>query len=774
MNTHVDASSIELRYNNALKVLQGFLSKKMAINTVVNPNWIGESDCFWYIRDSKDGKEFRLVDAKAATNELAFDHLGLATALAAASAQPVDVKNLPFAAIEFTNDSSSICFGAFDKYWKFDLIEGICSEISMPIGSEEVVSPDGRFLVFAKDHNLWLKNLQDGEEKPLTYDGKEDYDYGAPSTAWGFPQDSALQVLWSPDSRRLFTLQNDKREVKALAVTQHVPQDGTLRPQTTFHKVAYPGDQYIETRRLLVIDIATESQQAADYVQVPVTRNGFCFFKSKLGWWHKDGRLAYFVDVDRFYKYARVVEFDTDTGHTKVLFEETSDTQINLMNNGDMLPSFIPLPETNELLWYSERSGWAHLYLYDLDTGQLKNRVTEGDWLVREVVTLNAPRREVFIQTGCRVPDRNPYYRDVARVNVDTGEFVVLASSDHDYFASAYTDMQGYAYTGKSRENIQSRGASPTGNYTVVTRSRVDILPESFLVDRDGIKILEFDGAEILSAPDGWQYPEPVKLLAADGCTDIYGVIYRPSNFSPDISYPIISDVFSTPDFPWAPTGAFGNNDFEGQSLITAAALAELGFIVVQIDGRGGAYRNKAFKDSGYGNLRLPKIFEDQVEGLNQLGDRYKYIDMSRVGIYESVGGPGVLTGLLDYPDIFKVGVTNCLHDARLMSASMWGDMYEGLEDSERSFPENNVDKLQGKLLLTGGMLDLCTTPAAIFRVVEALQIANKDFDMLLLPNQGHDFSPYLIRRAWDYFVQHLLGEEPPKEFEISGLFGSD
>ena len=774
-NQKITGESMQARYENAQKVLQGFISKKAAINTNVYPTWIGETDCFWYVRDLKGGKQFRLVNAKAGSNEPAFDHQQLAAVLADAVQQEIDANDLPFSDIELNLDARTIRFSAFDKHWEFKASEGLCEEV-VPASStvEEVVSPDGKFLIFGKEHNLWLRNLQNGDEKPLTTDGKEDYAYGEPAAAWGFALTNELQVLWSPDSQRIFAIQRDTRKIETLPVVHHVPQDGSIRPQVTFHKFAYPGEEHVETLRLLSIDVATGEHRLADYAQIPVTRNSWGFFNVNLGWWNKDSRLAYFVDVDRYYKYARLIEFDTATGKTKILFEEKSDTQINLMSNGDMWPSFVPLPETNELLWYSERSGWAHLYLYDLATGQLKNTVTQGNWLVRDVVSVDSERREAFIQTACRTPGRNPYYRDLVRVDIDTGEMVTLASSDHDYFAGAFTDMQRLSFHGRDRRSIDTRGTSPSGNYSVITQLRVDRLPESLLLDREGEQVLALETTELVGMPENWQWPEPVMTTASDGKTELYGVIYKPSNFTPDQSYPVINDLFSTPDFPWASIGPFDNSFFDGQSFFTAAALAELGFIVVQIEGRGASYRDKAFKDAGYGNLQAPIMVADQIAGIKQLAERYAFMDISRVAAHESQGGPSVMHGMLDYPDFYKLGVTNMPHDARLMSASMWGDMYEGNIDHKTPFPEQKIENLKGRLLLVNGMLDTCTPPASLFRIVEALQNSNKDFDMLLLPNQGHSPSGYIMRRIWDYLVQHLLGEKPPKEFELTGLFGME
>lgn len=764
---------MQSRYQKAHKILQCLFTKKGPLNTIIYPTWIGSTDRFWYTRDLFEGKEFRLVDSKSANNVVAFDHEKLAVSLAQIAKEEVDFNNLPFSTINLDLDLNIIRFVAFDRRWQFDKNKGQCEELAVLPAEAEVISPDGKYLVFSREYNLWLRDLKTGEEKTLTNDGEEDYIYGGNGTAWGVTHDHELQVLWSPDSKSIFTIQRDTRQVEALPIVQHVPDDGSIRPKVTFNKIGYPGEEHVETLRLLTINIASGESQPAKYSQIPLTRNGYGFFTANLGWWHRDSKLAYFVDVDRYYKYARLIEFDTCTGKTRVLFEESSDTHVNLMNNGDMWPSYVPLPDTDELLWYSERTGWAHLYLYDLNTGQLKNSVTEGDWLVRDVVTIDPQRREVFIQTGSRNSAVNAYYRDLVRVDIDTGEMVTLASSDHDYFAGAFTDMQGVV-TNKPRRELERRGVSPSGNFAVVTRSRVDTLPQSLVIDRDGNEVMTLETVEIQGLPDNWQWPEPVKLLSADKKTDIFGTVFRPSDFSANKSYPVISDVCNMPDFPFASIGAFHNNIFEGMHFFMAAALSELGFIVVQIDGRGSAYREKSFKDAGYGNLQMSCMLQDQVAGIQQLAERFPFMDMKRVGIHEIAGGQGVLQAMLDYPNLFKVGVTNAPHDSRLMSSSMWGDMFEGKERISQPFPEHKVESLQGRLLLMNGMLDPVTPPGGVFRIVDALQTANKDFDLILLPNLAHDPSGfgYLCRRTWDYFVQHLLEEVPPKEFRLSGVVG--
>ena len=447
-------------------------------------------------------------------------------------------------------------------------------------------------------------------------------------------------------------MQRDTRRVKDLPVIHYVPQNGSPRPTVTNFKVAYPGDEHIETLRLVSIEVETGQQQEANYRHIPTTRNGNGFFDAKLGWWSTDDRRAYFVDMERDYKTVRVVEFDTDTGETKSLIEETSETQINLMPNADERPMLVPLPETNELLWFSERTGWGHLYLYDLDSGKLKNTITHGDWLVRHIVHVDTKRREVFLQTTSRSSNRDPYYRGLCRVHLDTGKIKTLVSSNHEINTIVKNEMNTMTMGMLGINDVNKAcGVSSTGNFAVVTQSRADEIPVSFLVDRYGNNLLTLETADISGLPAGWQWPEPVKLLSADGTRGIYGLVFRPSDFSVRKSYPVISHLFSTPEIPWVSKGSFTNGSATfGWPYLDAAALAELGFIVVLIDGRGTPCRDKDFHDEHYGWVDSVSNLDDHVAGIKQLAERYPYMNVQRVGITTPFRRTRRCTGLIAVP----------------------------------------------------------------------------------------------------------------------------
>ena len=780
-----DTKILESRYQRAQNLRSGIFNQKLHFNDAVFPIWIDSSDCFWYERTLNTGsqadgrgKEYRLVNAREASNTLAFDHKVFAAALSKSSEQTVDATDLPIDRVKMTLNPLLVSFNAFQRCWVYDVGSRTCTEAPM-VQDKWRISPNATQALFIRNFNLWVRDLSNGDERALTEDGTKENAYAGTATAWGETIDPTPfpQAQWSPDSQWVFTVQRDTRLVKTLPIVHHIPEDGSLRPQLEEVKVAYPGDDHVETYRLLAIHVETGRLQAANYRQIPVVCNGHGFFKEGLGWWGRDSQHAYFVDMERSHKTVRVTELNVATGATRVVLEETAATFLNLSQNNDEHPTFLPLPESDEVLWWSERSGWAHLYLYNLKTGELKNTVTQGEWVVRDTVYFDATRRELFAQTAGRHPDRDPYYRDLVRIQIDSGEIVTLTNSDHDYFAvsrkNKSTDLATSVYQWDIRD---ANAVSPSGEYTVITRTRADETSTSILLDRLGKEILSLETTDISGLPDNWQWPEPVQTLAADGKTDIYGLMFRPSDFSPDQSYPVISQVFNVPDATFVSKGSFNNASSLNWMYLDAASLAELGFIVVQIDGRGTPWRSKAFQDESYGSYQAASHLDDHVAGIKQLAERYHYMDLDRVGIYSSIGTDGGVLGLLQYPEFYKVGVNgDCLHDTRLESAQLVGDMYEGLSGPISLPLEEQVETLQGKLLLIHGMLNSMVPPASVFRLTEALMNANKDFDILLLPADGHILLPdYVMRRVWDYLVSNLMNAEPPRQFHLqAGEFWS-
>lgn len=784
------SDNILIRYRQAQTISQGQLTDKLVMNDTVFPHWVQNSHCFWYKRTIKEGKEFRFVDADAATNVPAFDHQVLSRALTDVSGETVDHRQLPFPYIAISLEPFIIFFRAFDKHWTFDPVNNQLEEVikdqqdNLSLGVEKnemffyqyeskqqtLPSPDGKKEVFIRGHNVWLHDRLSGDIQALTHDGTEDYGYSGGLAG----ADAAVQALWSPDSNSLFTVQLDTRQVASRPFINYAPQQGDLLPQVTPTKMAYPGDDHVETYRLVIINVATGQVQAVDYPSLPLMQNGsgfFGFFNGKpLGWWSLDSQRAFFVEVTRASKNVRVVELNPHTGATKVLFEETSDTFINLSSSVMEVPQFLPLPESNELIWFSERSGAAHLYLYDLNTGALKHPITQGPWLARRILHYDAKKREILLQTMGRDDTVSPYYQDICVVNIDSGALTPLVPNDFEYrVTDRFNSFAAGEFILRGLESDDINGVSPCGQYIVTTRSRVDTVPISVLIDRQGRELLTIETADVSGLPSGWQWPEPVKLTGADGETDIYGVIFRPLDFSPDQSYPVIDYSCSQRTISSLPQGSFMNSVFLGIDYLQAASYAALGFVVVAIEGRGTPLRGKAFQDHHYGDHAYVNDFDDRIAGMRQLAKRYAYMDLERVGITGHENQTNNIYSLLKHPYFYKVAILNCLFDPRFNMAAI-GETADNTCDKttvpKTGYPEDCVESFKGKLLLIQGMLSFAT-PSGTFRLVEALQKSNKDFDMLCLPNLIHAMSSYTIRREWDYLVTHLQGIDPPQEFQL-------
>lgn len=763
--------AMDARYDRAATLLRGMHSTELVKNDILFPHWIENSNCFWYQRSLTSGKQYRLVNARTLSNEVAFDHCALGDALADVVGDLVNSEDLPIGQVVIKPSCSQVIFTAFDKRWLFDPIQGNCIEINaMPDSS--VKSPDGRQAVFTRGSNLWLYDSISGEERVLTEDGKSDFAYAAEGEGYGASSDpwgKRAQVIWAPDGKRVFSVIRDTRLVKTLPIVHHVPADGSIRPKVDYRKIAFPGDENVPRYHLFIIDVESGNIEYLQYPPIPVLNNGRGFFNDGMGWWSMDSQRVYFVDQTRDYRTIKVVECDIDAGESRVLFMETGKTNLSLAPSIYDSPVFVPIPESNELIWWSERTGWGHLYLYNLETGVLKKTLTNGEWLVRDVLKFDPIRRELFFQAAGREINRDPYYRELCRVNIDSGDITSIISSDHDHFVASRKSLTVFNAKAFGFDVDTTAGLSPDGEYVVVTRSRADELPQSLLFDRNGHQLLDIEPADISALPKDWRWPEPVKLTAADGKTDIYGLVFRPSDFSPEHSYPILVSGHYLPDTTVVAKGSFHNQVFFGTFYFNEMALAELGFIVVQIDGRGTPYRSKEFMDESYGCIFSASNMDDEITGIRQLAKRFAYMDLDRVGVICSIGGPGAVLALLQYPDFYKVGISTVQHDSRLMPCTMLGDKFEGPSGpfGSRPHPEELVTRLKGKLLLMHGMLDPGNPVACLFRLVEALQLANKDFDMISLPQGHHGCSNYQMRRAWDYLVTHLLNKKPPKEFKL-------
>ena len=747
------------RYHRAQALLQAYFgTQPIALNTDISPHWIAGTQCFWYqknwhIDNRSDGSrphaigsEYRLVDAAAQSNTLAFDHQALASALSAAAVQPVSAEQLPITDVSLRLSPTRVNFSAFGQDWEYRAADQQCRPHEHA-HKDSNRSPDGRLQAFLRDHNLWLRDCETGSERALTQDGERFYEYANAPAVTGKREIEIVDVLWSPDSQRLVTQLIDTRKVAlGVPLIQHVPEQG-VRPtlQDAGRRVAMLGDKHVDAWQLLSIDIATGAIQTLQHRPLPINYPPYLgYFIAGRAWWNQDNRRVHFIDQDTLRTNTAVHTWDTYTGASTCLLAEDPNTKSLLGDTDKNRVMATPLVGSDELVWLSERSGWAHLYLYDLNSGALKQTLTQGEWLVRDIIDVDEQARELWIKTAGRDQTHNPYHTDICRINLDSGELTPLTHSDHEYTAQGLKSHLPLYQTQSS--------VSPDHQYIVTTRTRVDEVPVSLLLDRDGNSLMTVATADTQRLPKDWRWPEITQTTAADGHADIYGLLFKPSDFCPDKTYPVLD--FSTLLMS-EPVGAFG-----GGLYLEAAAYAELGFIVVKFFNRALAgFRSKAFHDHKDHSLPFYNL-ADNVAAIKQLAESHPYMNLDRVGVTLHSSYPSALTGLLIYPDFYTVGVSyNAMSDARLMP----------LEDElgGRDFPphEQFAAQLKGKLLLIAGMLDYAVPVSSTFRMVEALQRANKAFDMLILPNLGHDFSGYAKRRQWDYLVRHLQGVTPPEDF---------
>ena len=747
-------------YERAAAV-QAHLKDRWVLNQTVYPRWI-DATGFWYERETPEGGEYVLVDAQRKEQRAAFDRNLLAKPLVEATGKDIDAFDLPIVNLDIS--STAVTFTASGRHWRFE--DGKLGELDAdPNNPAWLVSPDGARAVFSKDHNLWLKNLDTGEEKALTHDGEPLFAYAANPNATGQP---ALkpEAVWSPDSRYFFTAQTDDRQVKSLPVIDFAPADGSVRPRIIDYRQAVPGDEHVTRFRMAVIDTDTGKQTRIHYPHLAAVRMNDTPFGGNRAWWSADSEAVYFVDILRGEREARVVRASRDSGLTRVLFSETTDTYLELGSNVYMPTFVVPLPETDEFVWYSEKSGWGHLYLHDAGSGAEKLALTSGDWLVRDVLGVDTERRELFISLGARRPGINPYFREIGRVNLDTAELTLLSSGDEDRLVLSKGEISMMILSATGQDPSLVSGLSPGAAYYVETRQRPDRPNATLLMSADGDELMLLEQGTPNAIPDGQFWPEPFAVTGADGETDIRGLIFRPSDFDGGRSYPVIDYIYGGPQVSNVPKSAYGSISL---SFEAPASLAELGFVVVILDGRGTTERSRAFHETSYGRLHTASNLEDHIAGIEQLARRFPYMDTGRVGI-TGVSGGGYMAAraMLTFPGFFKVGVSTAgNHDQRLFWHT-WGERYQGLLDGDNYLEQANLthaENLQGKLLFIHGLLDHGVHPGGLFQLTQVLMDANKVFDLVLMPQAGHEMPGYAMVRMWDYFVRHLAGLEPPPGF---------
>jgi dipeptidyl aminopeptidase/acylaminoacyl peptidase len=728
----------------------------MAYNTAplvsggaARPTWLA-GDRFWYRNQVARGFEFVLVDPARRTREPAFDQEKIAAALSRAADTSYDAFHLPFTQFEYAAGGKSITFSVRDRAYTCELAPGTCTAAPRPrspVPANSVVSPDSTKAAFIRGYNLWVKDLSTGRESQLTTNGVKDFGYATDNAGW-IRSDRPI-LLWSPDSRKIATFQQDERGVGEM----YLVQTRVGHPVLEQWHYPLPGDSVITTIQRVIIDLdgprVIRLQMPADQHRSTLCDHIACGFGPGAGWtdvyWSPDASRLAFVSTSRDHRDEKLRVADAATGAVREVYEETAK---DFFESGFNHVNWQPLWGTDELLWYSERSDWGHLYLYDLATGRLKNPITGGSWKVLQVLRVDAPSRTIWFTAAGR-EGGDPYFRRLYSVRMDGSRLQLLTPEDADHDVTL----------------------APDGRYFVDSYSTPAVPPVTVLRDAAGRLVMQVEKADISRLlATGWKPPISFTVKARDGVTDLDGLMFRPTDFDSTRKYPIINNVYPGPQ-----TGSVGTRSFVA-SRGDCQALAELGFIVVQLDALGTPMRSHSFMAAYYGDMGdngLP----DQVSGMRQLAQRYPWIDLDRAGIWgHSGGGFAAADAILRYPDVFKVAVSEAgNHDNREYEDD-WGEKWQGLlqRHGDSTSYDNQANQLlaanlKGKLLLAHGTTDDNVPPYNTLLLVDALIKANKDFDLLLLPNRRHGFGgePYMVRRRWDYFVRNLMGAEPPAGYEL-------
>lgn len=604
-----------------------------------------------------------------------------------------------------------------------------------------VTSPDGKKGVFIKDWNLWVKDIETGKEKQLTTDGVKDFGYATDNAGWKHSNNAI--VLWSPDSKKIATFQQDQRHVKDM----YLVRTKVGSPELEQWKYPLPGDSAIIKIQRLVIDVESGAmvrfKMPADDRRGTLCDDIACTGNFDDNQWTADGKQLAFVSVSRDHKVATFRIANTQTGDINTIFQESVATQYE---SGQGAINWKYFPETNEVIWYSERDGWGHLYMYDAVSGNIKHQITKGDFVVTRMLSVNPKNKQIIFEAKGKEPGENPYYSHFYKIDFNGKNLISLTPAPGDHSISF----------------------SPDSLFIIDKYSTVVTPPVTELRNINGKIITALGKTDIKPLIDaGWVAPEIFTVKSANAKYDLYGLLYRPSQFEPGKKYPVVVYIYPGPQGGSVSSWSFRPmaGDFQ--------ALAELGFIVMRLEGSCNPDRSKAFHDECYGDMSVNTL-PDQVAGLKQLAEKYNYIDLDRVGIWgHSGGGFATAAAMFRYPDFFKVGISESgNHDNRNYEDD-WGERYIGLlngDNYERQANQVYAKNLKGKLLIVHGGMDDNVPPYNAYLVVDALVKANKDFDLLIFPNARHGFgadSYYMMRRRWDYFVQHLLNAVPPKEYKI-------
>ena len=766
MNPHPEPGMRE-RYRRAEAMLYRNV-RSLVFNLDPKVRWLADSSAFWYRSESVSGRRFVLVDARSGRQTDAFDHRRVAGALSDALERQVAPLGLPFESFELTSGGARLRFEVDGDPWEcgVDGASLVRGPGSVPPGRRGSGSPSGRFEVRCDAGDLVLVDRRQGSSTLLTGDAQPAHGYGSSPEGRNSAVTDQLgnrelppRVVWSPDERYLLTHRLDERRVGMMHLWQGAPADGELRPRIHSYRQALPGDAELPLAQLVVFEV--ETARRIDLRWRPLRSSFLTPIELGHVWWAPGGDAVYFLDWDRDRCSVRLVAAEPSTGECTMVVEERSDTPIDLNAVYYGAPNVWVGRDRREIIWYSAKSGWGHLYLLD-GRGDPIRQLTGGEWLVTDLVRVDEQTRTAFFMGAGREPSRDPYYHHLYSVSLDGGAPVLLTPEDAEHGEwPPWVDF------------------SPDGRFFVDSFSRIDQPTRTVLRKSTGELVAQVAEADVSALLDsGWTYPERFTAKASDGETDLSGMIVLPYDFDPARKYPVIESIYPGPQATRTPRGF---TDVVGEST---RCLADLGFVVFTVDGRGTPGRSREFLDARYGRRgQATAALADHVAVLTELARRRPYLDLDRVGIYgHSAGAYAAVRAMLEYPDLYRVGVASAGNHDQALTNVTWGERWVGPRPGPGWDTQSNralAQNLEGKLLLVTGDLDDNVNPAATLQLVAALIEANRDFDLLVLPNRNHDFAgtwgtwnedPYFTRRRWDYFVEHLMGEPPPRGYQVGPL----
>jgi dipeptidyl-peptidase 4 len=720
----------------------------------VNANWIEESDFFWYSFKTSAGKNYYYVNAATRSKQPMFESKYMAAEIRKLTHHPYNDLDLPLKDIKFEKKSTTkFTFVVDSTKFLFDITtqkliirDSVWKEKKIP--AWPTYSTDSTWFAYAKNHNLYLMKAKDKDsvEIQLTTDGERYYSYAKNSEDTTKNKKSKANVDWFKNSKKLYVEREDKRKVKDLFVVDVLAQP---RPKLQTYRYSLPGEPFVPQPELIIFDVATKKR-------INVDTKKWLDQTINVAWSsQKSADKLILIRKDRPLKNLDVCLVNAETGALSVLFSEQTWPYFN--NEYSRLSV---INEGNDIIWWSERTGWGQLYLYD-GKGNLKNQISNGYFVTGRVERIDTVGRMLYFEAFGKEDGVHPYYSMKYKASIDRGGVTLITREGANH----------------------SFNMSKSNKYFVDTYSTVDKVPEAVLRDNSGNIILKLEQADISQLlKAGWKMPETIVVKAKDGVTDLYGVMYKPFNFDSTKKYPVISYVYPGPQtesvqYSFTVTG--GKN----------VALAQLGFIVVNFGHRGGSpMRNNYYHTFGYNDLRDYPLADDKY-GIEQLADMYKFIDINRVGIYGHSGGGFMSTAaILSYPDFYKVAVSSSGNHDNNIYNQWWGETHNGVKEVDNKVArkgelkdslnkkkeveitfkgtvEKNQDiakNLKGYLLLVTGDVDDNVHPGNTLRVADALIKANKRFDFMMLPGQKHAYGndvPYFDRLMWYYFAEHLLGD---------------